>query len=71
MPLLAPNARRHVATALAALASVSSLAAQPASRPATDTLPLATPRTLRFTTDEGTWISVDVSPDGKTLVFDL
>ena len=27
--------------------------------------------TVSFDTDEGTWISVDVSPDGKTLVFDL
>ena len=26
---------------------------------------------VSFTTDEGTWMSVDVSPDGKTLVFDL
>ena len=29
------------------------------------------PRTLRFSTDEGTWMSLDVSPDGKTIVFDL
>jgi Tol biopolymer transport system component len=28
-------------------------------------------RTISFTTDEGTNMSVDVSPDGKTLVFDL
>ncbi len=28
-------------------------------------------RTLRFSTDEGTWISVDVSPDGRRIVFDL
>jgi Tol biopolymer transport system component/imidazolonepropionase-like amidohydrolase len=28
-------------------------------------------RTLSFTTSEGSWISVDVSPDGETLVFDL
>jgi Tol biopolymer transport system component len=34
-------------------------------------LPLVTTRTIRFTTDEGTWISLDVSPDGKTIVFDL
>jgi Tol biopolymer transport system component/imidazolonepropionase-like amidohydrolase len=28
-------------------------------------------RRVEFTTDEGTWISVDVSPDGKTVLFDL
>lgn len=28
-------------------------------------------RTVLFETDEGTWMSVDVSPDGKTVVFDL
>jgi Tol biopolymer transport system component len=26
---------------------------------------------LKFTTDEGTWMSVDISPDGRTLIFDL
>jgi len=26
---------------------------------------------VQFETDEGTWISVDVRPDGKTVVFDL
>ena len=34
-------------------------------------LPLITTRTLDFTTDEGTWISLDLSPDGETLVFEL
>src|SRR2546422_11212560 len=28
-------------------------------------------RKVEFTTDEGTWMSVDVSPDGKTILFDL
>ncbi len=28
-------------------------------------------RTIDFTTDEGTWMSVDVSPDGRWIVFDL
>jgi imidazolonepropionase-like amidohydrolase/Tol biopolymer transport system component len=26
---------------------------------------------ISFTTDEGTWMSIDVSPDGQTIVFDL
>ncbi len=28
-------------------------------------------RAVQFTTQEGTWMSVDISPDGKWLVFDL
>jgi len=34
-------------------------------------LPLTPTRTVEFTTDEGTWISLDVSPDGQTLIFEL
>ena len=36
-----------------------------------NTLPLITTRTLKFTTSEGTWISLDLAPDGSTLVFEL
>ena len=36
-----------------------------------DDLPLQPGRTFALDTDEGTWISVDVSPDGTTIVFDL
>ncbi len=34
-------------------------------------LPLIPTRTLDFTTDEGSWISLDLSPDGGTIVFEL
>ena len=37
----------------------------------TNSLPLITPRKLSFSTDEASWISLDVSPDGKTIVFDI
>jgi imidazolonepropionase-like amidohydrolase/Tol biopolymer transport system component len=33
--------------------------------------PLTPTNKLSFTTDEGTWMNLDVSPDGKTVVFDL
>ncbi|MDZ7714943.1 MAG: amidohydrolase family protein [Balneolaceae bacterium] len=34
-------------------------------------LPLKAERTISFNTTEGTWMSVDVSPDGQTIAFDL
>jgi len=34
-------------------------------------LPLKPERHIKFTTKEGTWMSVDVSPDGNTIAFDL
>src|SRR4051812_710038 len=69
---------------LAAIALVvsSTLAAQdptsgtPARRdtgradPIQEGLPLKPGRTIAFTTDVGSWISLDVSPDGQTIVFD-
>ena len=39
--------------------------------PLKEGLPLAPTRTLRMRATEGSWLSVDVSPDGSTLVFDL
>jgi Tol biopolymer transport system component/imidazolonepropionase-like amidohydrolase len=39
--------------------------------PMQEGLPLKPTRTLEFTTNTGSWLSVDVSPDGETLVFDL
>lgn len=34
-------------------------------------LPLEAERSIRINTDNGTWMSLDVSPDGKTIAFDL
>lgn len=35
------------------------------------TKPLGETREIDFTTDEGTWMSIDTSPDGQWIVFDL
>ena len=35
------------------------------------TAPRGTVRQIDFTTDQGTWMSVDLSPDGRWIVFDL
>src|SRR6185369_8572405 len=64
------------ALVLSALLTTSAIAqptqrADSTRRDPTNTLPLVTTRTARFTTDEGTWMSVDVSPDGSTIAFDL
>ncbi len=34
-------------------------------------LPLKPERKISFETDEGTWISVDISPNNETIIFDL
>ena len=66
-----------LAPLLALSLSVNSLTAQQPAQDSTNragrgaTLPLATTRTIKYTTDEGTWLSLDVSPDDQTIVFDL
>src|SRR6185295_3835835 len=52
-------------------AAAAPLAAQTPGGPKKPDLPLVPGRTAEFTTAKGTWISLDVSPDGQTIVFDL
>lgn len=65
----------------ALLLTLAALAARPSAVPpeqdagdraaAEKTLILERAETVSFTTSEGTWMSLDVSPDGRTIVFDL
>jgi len=72
MPLFGTQIVR-AALLLSTLAALGRVAtAQTAQRADTGSaLPITPVRTLRFTTDEGTWMSLDVSPDGRTILFDL
>jgi hypothetical protein len=56
-------------TGVAQTAEQNDSSAQAAGR--ADGLPLIPTRTLDFTTNEGTWISLDLSPDGETILFEL
>src|SRR5438105_1398864 len=77
-PPMLTTRRLFLATAILAVAHAA-LGAQTAAQndssaraaTRTNTLPLINTRTLKFTTDEGSWISVDLSPDGQTILFDL
>src|SRR6476620_569604 len=67
----------HAVLTAALVCSAIPLLAQRGGRGADSTggrgagLPLSPAKALKFTTDEGTWLSLNVSPDGRTVVFEL
>ncbi|UCD23644.1 MAG: PD40 domain-containing protein [Gemmatimonadota bacterium] len=68
--------RATLQTALAALIAVSFIATPlvgqgPRGNNRPEPLPLKSERKAKFTATEVTWMSLDVSPDGQTIVFDL
>lgn len=67
--------RQFTVTAAVALLSLflSSVAASSGTEPLIDESPVRpfAERTLAFSTDSGTWLSLDVFADGRSLVFDL
>ena len=44
---------------------------KPERKPGSAGLPLKPERKIEFNVDEGSWLSLSVSPDGKTILFDL
>src|SRR5262249_60974288 len=70
---------KKTAVALTAVLSLAAPSAQqadtvqgrPGSRPWDITADLGPTQKLAFDTSEGTWMNVDVSPDGTQIVFDL
>src|SRR5215211_1302518 len=70
--------RRAASLALASLIAGQALGQTPTQNDSaakaavkSKSLPLIPTRSLRFTATEGTWISLDVSPDGRAILFDL
>ncbi|MBI2403237.1 MAG: PD40 domain-containing protein [Gemmatimonadetes bacterium] len=73
---MTPLKQALLLAALAAAPAAAPAAAQappgaPGARREPKPLPLAAARKATFTATTGTWMSLDVSPDGRTIVFDL
>ena len=67
MPALAVDTRPPPTAAVIVTTEAATRPRQPPGR----SLPLQAARQLRFTTSSGTWLSLDVTPDGRGIVFDM
>ena len=64
--------RAHLLPWLTPLLATTALAAEPADPPPWDVnAPPGPARYIPIDADEGTWLSLDVSPDGERIVFDF
>ena len=69
-----PRALRALAMTLFAVPALAQGPGRPGAAPGgppPKPLPLDAARHAEFTASKGTWISLDVSPDGQTIIFDL
>lgn len=62
--------RSLIALALVSTGAMAQEPGRPQQRPG-QVLPLAPARTLTIDTDGGSWMSLDLAPDSKTIVFDM
>lgn len=66
---------RFASVAVLSLISLAMLAARPSPASSPESWDTSAPRgktrQIDFTTDEGSWMSLDVSPDGRWIAFDL
>ncbi|WP_300379080.1 amidohydrolase family protein [Henriciella sp.] len=67
---LGPDVQRGATPEKPATPGISGKPPTPAAQPG-QSLPLQPARTIAFETDEGTMLSLDVAPDGQTIVFDM
>lgn len=65
------NSRSLGRVAIAACLSTLAVSASPAAEPNNEPLPLQPKRQLQFQVQEGTWMSVDITPDAKGIAFEL